>query len=90
MLSREKFDKFPDFRLRAQTMLADIETYATKFTPTISIDLISDESDNRLLELAETCCADYLVTGNTNDFVMDNYKGTKIVSPKEFFEILNQ
>ena len=53
------------------------------------VDIISDEPDNRLLELAETCSADYLVTGNIKDFTMHEYKGTKIVSPKEFFEVLN-
>lgn len=90
MLSREKFARFPDFYARAQAILADIEAYAIKFNPTTKVDLITDEPDNRFLELAETCGADYLVTGNTNDFIMANYKGTKIVSPKDFFEILNQ
>lgn len=89
VLNREKFAKFPDFHVRAQTLLSDIETYGVKFTPTAKVNLIRDEPDNRLLELAETCGADYLVTGNTNDFTMSHYKGTKIVSPKEFFEVLN-
>ncbi len=90
VLNREKFAKFPDFHTRAQILLSDIETYGMKFTPTTKVNLISDEPDNRLLELAETCRADYLVTGNTNDFTITEYKGTKIVSPKEFFEVLNQ
>jgi putative PIN family toxin of toxin-antitoxin system len=90
VLNREKFAKFPDFHARAQTLLSDVETYGEKFTPIVKVDLIGDEPDNRLLELAETCGADYLVTGNTNDFTMAEFKGTKIVSPKEFFEILNR
>lgn len=90
MLNREKFAKFPDFHTRTQNLLSNIETYARRFTPKVKVDLISDEPDNRLLELAETCGADYLVTGNTNDFTMAEYKGTKIVLPKEFFEALNQ
>lgn len=90
VLNREKFAKFPNFHARAQTMLSDVEIYGVKFTPKTKVDLITDEPDNRLLELAETCGADYLVTGNTNDFTMTQYKGTKIVSPKEFFEILSQ
>ncbi|TKK64869.1 putative toxin-antitoxin system toxin component, PIN family [Ilyomonas limi] len=90
VLNREKFAKFLDFHTRAQALLRDIGTYALKFTPTTKVTLISDEPDNRLLELAETCGADYLVTGNTNDFKMTEYKGTKIVSPKEFFEVLNR
>ena len=90
VLNREKFAKFPDFHSRAQILLSDIETYGIKFTTTTKVDLIGDEPDNRLLELAETCGADYLVTGNTNDFTMAEYKATKIVSPKAFFEVLNQ
>lgn len=90
VLNREKFAKFPDFHARAQTLLSDIETYGVRFTPIVKINLIDDDPDNRLLELAETCGADYLVTGNTNDFTMAEYKRTKIVSPKEFFEILNR
>jgi uncharacterized protein len=56
--------------------------------PTTSLSVIADEADNRLLELAEVSGADYLVTGNTNDFTMKEFKGTKIISPKDFFEFL--
>ena len=90
VLNRDKFSRFPDFQAKAQTILADVEATATQFVPTATIDVIRDEADNRLLELAEICQADYLVTGNTNDFTMKEYKGTKILSPKELFEILNQ
>jgi putative PIN family toxin of toxin-antitoxin system len=90
VLNREKFSRFPDFQARAQTLLTDIESCSSKFEPTKTVDIISDEADNRLLELAETCSADYLVTGNTNDFTMTDYKKTKIVSPKNFFELLNK
>jgi uncharacterized protein len=90
VLNREKFKRFPDFHFRAQTLLADIETIALKFSPTITLNVISDKADNRLLELAETCQAEYIITGNTNDFTMADYKGTKIVSPKDLFELLNK
>ncbi len=90
VLNREKFARFPDFHTRAQTLLSDNENYGMRFTPTAKVDLISDEPDNRLLELAEACSADYLITGNTNDFTMTQYKETKILSPKEFFEVLNR
>ncbi|GAB3337039.1 hypothetical protein GCM10027299_47700 [Larkinella ripae] len=90
VLNREKFARIPDFHARAQILLVDIESYSLSFEPTKTIDLIHDEADNRLLELAETCLADYLVTGNINDFTMTDYKGTKIVSPKDFFELLNK
>ncbi|MBH2004644.1 MAG: putative toxin-antitoxin system toxin component, PIN family [Sphingobacteriia bacterium] len=90
VLNREKFSRFPDFHAKAQSLLADIESRSLKFNPTVKLNIIRDASDNKLLELAETCNADYLVTGNTNDFDIPDYKGTKIVSPKDLFEIINQ
>lgn len=90
VLNRDKFNRFPDFQIRAQLLLADIESRSLLFKPTITVDLISDEADNRLLDLAESCQADYIVTGNTRDFTMSNYKGTKIIAPKEFFDMLNK
>jgi len=90
VLNRSKFSRFTDFHAKAQTLLADIENRALKFAPTVHIDIITENADNRLLELAETCKADCLVTGNTKDFTMPQYKGTTIVSPKDLFELLNQ
>jgi len=67
-------------------LLADIETRANKYFPTIVLIIISDIDDNKLLELAETCEADYLITGNTNDFTLKEYKSTKIVNPRDYWE----
>jgi predicted nucleic acid-binding protein len=39
-----------------------------------------------ILELADECIADYIITGNTNDFTFSTHKQTKIVSPKQFWE----
>lgn len=86
VLSRPKFAAFPDFFTKAERLLADIETKAKKFTPTTTLDLISDEDDNMILELADECSADFIITGNTNDFTFSAYKQTKIVSPKEYWE----
>ena len=86
VLNRKKFRKFPDFVTNAQALLLDIERHAKKYIPEIKLDIISDEDDNKLLELAETSGADFLITGNHNDFTMNAYKTTKIVTPKEYWE----
>jgi predicted nucleic acid-binding protein len=39
-----------------------------------------------ILELAEESNANFIITGNTNDFTMPEYKKTKIVTPKEYWE----
>jgi putative PIN family toxin of toxin-antitoxin system len=87
VLARPKFQKFQDFFIRAESLLADIETNARKYFPKITVDLISDQDDNIFLELADECEADFIITGNTKDFTFATYKQTKIVTPKEYWEI---
>ena len=86
VLARPKFSKFQDFFIRAEALLVEIEAKATKYNPTITLDLISDDDDNMILELADECLADFVITGNTNDFTFPVYKQTKIVTPKEYWE----
>jgi putative PIN family toxin of toxin-antitoxin system len=85
VLARPKFARYPDFISRAELLLAEIEIRALKFTPTIRLDIISDKDDNMILELADECMADFVVTGNTNDFIMSYYKQTKIITPQEYW-----
>ncbi|MGZ3874790.1 MAG: putative toxin-antitoxin system toxin component, PIN family [Mucilaginibacter sp.] len=86
VLKRKKFSKYPEFILRAEALLADIERKASFFVPTVTLSIIGDLSDNRLLELAEACAADFLITGNTNGFTIKSYKKTEIISPRDYFE----
>jgi putative PIN family toxin of toxin-antitoxin system len=86
VLRREKFTKFHDFFLRAEALLMEIEMKSTLFKPKIKLQLISDEDDNMILELADECNADFIITGNTTDFTFPTYKETKIVTPKEYWD----
>jgi len=38
------------------------------------------------MELAEVSSADFLITGDVNDFTMSQFKETKIVTPKAYWE----
>jgi putative PIN family toxin of toxin-antitoxin system len=87
VLFRPKFSKFADFFVNAHILLLHIETISQKFTPQITLDILSDKDDNMLLELAQESGADFLVTGNTNDFLFSDFKQTRIVSPREYFEL---
>lgn len=86
VLNRPKFSKFQDFFIKGESLLADIVTKSIKFKPTTKLDLISDKDDNMILELAEESKADFIITGNSSDFTFSNYKETKIVTPKEYWE----
>ena len=89
VLRREKFAKFQDFFARAEVLLVEIETKAKMFNPKIRLQLISDLDDNKIVELADECLANFVITGNTTDFTFPTYKETKIVTPREYWGIHN-
>ena len=86
VLKRQKFAKYQDFQMNAYNLLLDIEQIGKHYQPTHQQDMIKDRGDNKFLDLAEACLADYLITGNANDFTFDRFKGTLIVTPKTFWE----
>jgi len=86
VLGRDKFAKFTDFKMKADAILVDIERNASFFKPKKKVRKVKDEDDNMLLELAIECKAHFLITGNTNDFTFSDYKKTKILTPREYWE----
>ena len=86
VLHRPKFSRFTDFKNNADFLIARLSEMAEFYEPNTKLDIILDEPDNRLLELAEISKADYIVTGNTSDFSLESYKKTKIVTPKVYWE----
>lgn len=90
VLNRPKFRKYPDFTSKAELVLTQIEAKSLKFKPTQRVNIIQDDADNRLLELALASKADFIITGNTNDFTMSHFQGTKIVSPKEYWDFFRE
>ena len=86
VLKRNKFSKYPDFAAKAESLLVHIESHAENFSPKRRIKLIGDVEDNKFLETAFESKANFLITGNTNDFTMKKYKTTKLVTPKEYWE----
>jgi len=86
VLGRPKFARFSDFKTNADFLIARLSEISEIYEPTTKLKIIKDEPDNRLLELAQISKADFIITGNTNDFTMEIYNGTKIVTPKEYWE----
>jgi len=68
---------------RVDAALAVIRRSGKLIHPTLTITWSKDESDNRLLECAETALADYFVTGNIRHFPTE-WKITKIVTARSF------
>lgn len=86
VLKRKKFSIYPDFLNKAETLLAQIETISDLYFPKIKLNIIRDFDDNKLLELAFECKANFLITGNSNDFTMAKFGKTKVVTPREYWE----
>jgi putative PIN family toxin of toxin-antitoxin system len=86
VLNRPEFSRFKDFTTNADFLIIRLSEMAETFEPKTKLNVIRDEPDNRLLELAQISKADFIITGNTTDFSMDSFEGTKILTPKEYWE----
>ncbi len=48
--------------------------------------LLTDESDNKFLELSIFANVEFLITGNTNDFTEKKYQDVNVVTPREYWD----
>jgi predicted nucleic acid-binding protein len=64
--------------------LREISTY---YVTDRKIEILTDTSDNKFLELAAVSSADYLITGNTLDFQITEFEYTKILTPREYWNL---
>jgi len=86
VLNRDRFSRYREFKIHAEIVLGNIEKLAKKYYPDIKLSVIRDETDNRFLELAVFANADFLITGNTNDFTFAEYQNVKIINPSEYWK----
>ncbi len=86
VLGREKFRKVRGFLPNAQKALAYIKENARTFLPSQRVQLLNDPDDDMFLELALEASADFLITGNTNDFTIGNIGQTPIITPAVYWQ----
>jgi putative PIN family toxin of toxin-antitoxin system len=86
VLNRDKFSKFVNFKTKAQVVLNRLREIATFYQTDRKIEVLTDTSDNKFLELAAVSSADYLTTGNTLDFTTTEFEYTKILTPREYWD----
>ena len=83
VLLRPKFDRFVSLESRQATLEAI--AYAAKwFTPNESVEACRDPRDNKFLELAMTCRAAYLITGDEDLLILNPFGKTRILTLSEF------
>lgn len=86
VLRRERFSKYPNFQAKADVVLSRLREVSFFFSTTKKIYVLKDLSDNKFLELASASGADFLTTGNSQDFKISEFEKTRILSPTEYWE----
>ncbi|MDF7820244.1 putative toxin-antitoxin system toxin component, PIN family [Runella sp. MFBS21] len=86
VLNRDKFSKFTNFKTKAEVVLNKLREISIFYKTNRKIEVLSDTSDNKFLELAAVSAADYLTTGNTLDFTITEFEYTRILTPREYWE----
>jgi predicted nucleic acid-binding protein len=70
-------------------LLADIQEHFRSCLPFFTATAIKHAPDNRILECALACRADYLITDNTapGHFDRKSYGDTHVATPGEFLQL---
>ena len=87
VLNREKFTKYTNFKSKVDIVLNKLREISTYYETNRKIEILSDTSDNKFLELAAVSSADYLITGNTLDFQITEFEYTRILTPREYWNL---
>jgi len=89
VLRRDKFNRYVSLENREGLLsrVADRAVWIDERTLSPVTDC-RDVKDNKFLELALACDAEYLVTGDQDLLVLDPYNGTRIVTVVKFAEVL--
>ena len=86
VMSRPKFNTGPD---TIDRYIKAIEKTGKKIFITGEITgVCRDKDDNGKIECGIKCMADFIVTGDEDLLVLENYQGIKIISPREYMETI--
>ena len=87
VLKRKKFKSLSSAKV--DRLLSQIKKQALWVKPRILVNAIQkDPADNKFLECAAEADADFLITGNTRHFSFKQFNKTKIVTPREFINLI--
>lgn len=89
VMNREKFTQLINFKTKANVVLNKLREISIFYrTDHRKVEVLKDTSDNKFLELASVSVADFLITGNTNDFQITEFEYTKILSPRDYWSTI--
>lgn len=82
VIRRPRFKFEPD---KIEGILSRIRSASRLVHPIRTLTISSDETDNRFYECADAAAADYIITGNIEDFP-EPIGPTKIITPRDFVD----
>ena len=83
---RQKFKQTEEY---IESQLALVANYSQITEPKIKANVVpEDPKDNMIIECALNADADYIITGDKHLLKLKEYKGIKILTPKEFLELV--
>lgn len=82
-----KFSRNPEELARVAVFLDDL---SERVEPSMILDELADEPDNRLLECAVEGDADCVVTGDREVLALSTFRGVRMLSVREFMELRTQ
>ncbi len=85
VLNRPKFNKYVTHDERMRFMVSFLKV-AEMIEVRETIKVCRDPKDDKLLELAVSGNADFLVTGDKDLLVLNPFRGVEIITPREFLE----
>lgn len=89
VMNREKFSRFPNFKKNGDVVLNKLQEISKFYNTNRKVEVLTDTSDNKFLELAAVSSADFLITGNTQDFHITEFEYTKILTPREYWNSID-
>ncbi len=88
VLEYPKFDFSDEQKNKFKNLILKIATFVE---PQEKVDVVKeDPNDNMLLECATESKAYFIITGDKHLLKLKEFKGIKIITAKEFLEILNR
>jgi putative PIN family toxin of toxin-antitoxin system len=84
VMSSEKFDTN---KHEIEEYIEIIESYSVKVLPENGIEEVSrDKDDDKILQCGLEGNVDFIITGDKDLLVLKEYKGMKIINPKDYLE----
>lgn len=85
-----KFDQLGVHAEDRRAFLADVHALATLVPVTVRIKESRDPYDDMYLELAASCRADFIVTGDRDLLALHPWRGTAILRPADFVALMQK